>query len=40
MDQNELDRDLMDGRQALRYLDDLDGRLRGILGDLGLLKAK
>jgi putative tricarboxylic transport membrane protein len=40
IDQNELDRDLMDGRQALRYLEELDGKLRGILGDLGLLKAK
>jgi putative tricarboxylic transport membrane protein len=39
IDQNELDRDLMDGRQALQYLTQLDGKLRGILGDLGLLKA-
>ena len=38
IDQNELDRDLMDGRQALQYLTTLDGKLRGILGDLGLLK--
>jgi putative tricarboxylic transport membrane protein len=38
IDQNELDRDLMDGRRALRYLTELDGKLRGILGDLGLLK--
>lgn len=38
MDKNELDRDLMNGRAALQYLTNLDGRLRGILGDLGLLK--
>jgi putative tricarboxylic transport membrane protein len=38
IDQNELDRELMNGHQALRYLDELDGKLRGILGDLGLLK--
>jgi putative tricarboxylic transport membrane protein len=38
IDQNELGRDLMDGRQALQYLTELDGKLRGILGDLGLLK--
>jgi len=38
MDQNELERQLMNGRDALRYMEDLDGRLRGILGDLGLLK--
>ncbi|MGH8661597.1 MAG: Bug family tripartite tricarboxylate transporter substrate binding protein [Burkholderiales bacterium] len=38
IDQNELDRQLMNGREALQYLTGLDGRLRGILGDLGLLK--
>lgn len=38
IDQNELDRDLMNGRAAYQYLDNLDGKLRGILGDLGLLK--
>jgi putative tricarboxylic transport membrane protein len=38
LDQNELERDLMNGRAALQYLTSLDGRLRGILGDLGLLK--
>jgi putative tricarboxylic transport membrane protein len=38
IDKNELDRDLMNGRAALQYLTSLDGRLRGILGDLGLLK--
>jgi putative tricarboxylic transport membrane protein len=38
IDQNELGRDLMDGRQAIQYLTELDGKLRGILGDLGLLK--
>lgn len=38
VDKNELDRDLMNGRQALQYLTELDGRLRAILGDLGLLK--
>jgi putative tricarboxylic transport membrane protein len=40
IDQNELDRELMNGRQALRYLDELDAKLRGILGDLGLLKTR
>jgi putative tricarboxylic transport membrane protein len=35
---NELDRELMNGRAALQYLTELDGRLRAILGDLGLLK--
>ncbi len=39
IDQNELERDLMNGRQAYQYLDNLDGKLRGILGDLGLLKS-
>jgi hypothetical protein len=28
----------MNGRQALQYLSELDGKLRAILGDLGLLK--
>ena len=40
VDQNELERQLLSGRDALRYMEDLDGRLRGILGDLGLLKTK
>jgi putative tricarboxylic transport membrane protein len=40
IEQNELDRDLMNGREALRYLENLDGKLRGILGDLGLLKTR
>jgi len=38
IDKNELDRELMNGREALQYLTELDGRLRAILGDLGLLK--
>jgi putative tricarboxylic transport membrane protein len=38
VDKNELDRELMNGRQALQYLSELDGKLRAILGDLGLLK--
>jgi putative tricarboxylic transport membrane protein len=38
VDKNELDREFMNGRQALQYLTGLDGKLRGILGDLGLLK--
>jgi hypothetical protein len=29
----------MNGREALAFLNELDGRLREILGDLGLLKA-
>jgi tripartite-type tricarboxylate transporter receptor subunit TctC len=39
VDKNELDRQLMNGREALAFLSELDGRLREILGDLGLLKA-
>ena len=38
IDQNELERDLMNGREALQYLTELDGKLRRILGDLALLK--
>jgi putative tricarboxylic transport membrane protein len=38
VDKNELDRQLMNGREALDYLTELDGKLRAILGDLGLLK--
>jgi putative tricarboxylic transport membrane protein len=38
VDKNELDRQLMNGREALAFLNELDGRLREILGDLGLLK--
>lgn len=38
VEQNQLDRELMNGRNALKYLNDLDGKLRAILGDLGLLK--
>ena len=38
VDKNELDRQRMSGREALEYLTELDGRLRAILGDLGLLK--
>jgi len=38
IDKNELDRQLMNGREALQYLAALDGKLRAILGDLALLK--
>jgi putative tricarboxylic transport membrane protein len=38
IDQNELERDYMNGRAAYQYLENLDGKLRAILGDLGLLK--
>ena len=38
LDKNELERDLMTGRAALDYMTRLDGRIRGVLGDLGLLK--
>jgi hypothetical protein len=38
VDKNELDRQLMNGREALDYLTELDGKLRAILVELGLLK--
>lgn len=38
IDKNELDRQLMNGHEALQYLTALDGKLRAILGDLALLK--
>jgi putative tricarboxylic transport membrane protein len=38
LDKNELERDLMTGRAALDYMTRLDGRIREVLGDLGLLK--
>ena len=38
LEKNQLDRQLMNGRDARQYLEDLAVPLRGILGDLGLLK--
>lgn len=35
---NQLDRALMSGRDARKYMDDLAGPLKAVLGDLGLLK--
>jgi len=34
---NQLDRRLMTGREALKYMEDLDGPIRAVLGELGLL---
>ena len=38
VDKNELERDFMNGRASMEYMTKLDGRIRGVLGDLGLLK--
>ena len=38
LEKTQLDRVLMNGRETLKYQEDLDGKLRGVLGDLGLLK--
>jgi len=38
LEKTQLDRQLMNGREARKYQDELDGKLRAILGDLGLLK--
>lgn len=38
LEQNQLDRQLMSGREARKYMDDLAVPLRAVLGDLGLLK--
>jgi putative tricarboxylic transport membrane protein len=38
VDKNQLERRLMNGREARAYKDRLDGELRTILGELGLLK--
>ena len=38
LDANQLDRALMSGRDARKYMDDLAGPLRAVLGDLALLK--
>jgi putative tricarboxylic transport membrane protein len=37
-EKNQLDRRLMNGREALKYLETLDGSIRAVLGELGLLK--
>jgi len=37
-DQNQLEREFLNGRDAFKYMNDLDPKLRGVLGDLGLLK--
>ena len=38
LEQNQLDRQLMNGRDARQYMEDLAVPLKGVLGDLGLLK--
>ncbi|HJQ63620.1 MAG TPA: tripartite tricarboxylate transporter substrate-binding protein [Burkholderiales bacterium] len=38
LEKTQLDRQLMTGKETLKYQDELDGKLRGVLGDLGLLK--
>lgn len=38
VEQNQLERQLMSGREARQYQDRLDGQLRAVLGELGLLK--
>ena len=38
LEQNQLERHLMNGREARKYMDDLAGPLKAVLGDLGLLK--
>jgi putative tricarboxylic transport membrane protein len=40
IEKSQLDRDLMNGREAMKYLDELDGQIRDVLGALGLLKVK
>ena len=38
MEQNQLARRLVNGREARKYMEDLDGPIKGVLGELGLLK--
>jgi putative tricarboxylic transport membrane protein len=38
LEKTQLDRHLMSGREALKYQEELDGKLRAVLADLGLLK--
>jgi putative tricarboxylic transport membrane protein len=38
VDGNQLERQLMSGREARKYMDDLAGPLKAVLGDLGLLR--
>ena len=38
LEKTQLDRHLMNGRETLKYQEELDGKLRAVLGDLGLLK--
>jgi putative tricarboxylic transport membrane protein len=38
LEKTQLDRELLSGREARKYQDELDGQLRAILGELGLLK--
>jgi putative tricarboxylic transport membrane protein len=38
VEKTQLERQFLNGREARQYKDELDGRLRAILGDLGLLK--
>jgi putative tricarboxylic transport membrane protein len=38
LENNQLSRQLMSGRDARKYMDDLAGPLKAVLGDLGMLK--
>ena len=38
IERNQLDRRLMNGRDARKYMEDLDGPVKAVLGELGLLK--
>lgn len=38
LEKTQLDRQFLNGRDAIKYQDELDGKLRAILGELGLLK--
>ena len=39
IEQNQLDRRLLNGRDARKYMEDLDAPIKAVLGELGLLKA-
>jgi putative tricarboxylic transport membrane protein len=38
LEKTQLDRQLLNGKEARKYKDNLDGRIRAVLGELGLLK--
>ena len=39
IEQNQLDRRLLNGREARKYMEDLDGPIKAVLGELGLVKS-